>query len=143
MNIQTHFAVIFLTILLKACSPEVEKVIVETYSDGRPGLEQYFEIKGEERVLVRETGYYPEGQKRIEGTYKDGKREGLWRYWYENGNLWSEGYYKADVRHGRSTVWHENGKKYYEGHYTDGERTGKWKFWDEDGKLLKEIDYNK
>ena len=24
------------------------------------------------------------------GTYKDGKRNGLWTNWYENGEKWSE-----------------------------------------------------
>ncbi|MDP2424328.1 MAG: hypothetical protein U1C46_07000 [Bacteroidales bacterium] len=128
--------------LTTSCSHELEKVIVETYPGGSPELEQYFMVKGETRTLVKEIGYYPEGQKRIEGNYLQDKRTGRWTYWYENGNKWSEAEYVAEIRHGKSIVWHENGKKYYEGNYMNGERAGEWQFWDEEGNLTKEIDYN-
>lgn len=139
-------AAIFFQVLVFAittsCSQEPQKVIVQTYPDGAIELEHYYLINGQDSILVKEIGYYPQGQKRIEGSYVEKKRDGHWIYWYENGNKWSEAVYIDDIRHGRSTVWHENGKKYYEGNYSNGERVGKWQFWDEDGNLLKEIDYN-
>lgn len=141
MKTLTH--IIFLIILLQACSPEIERVVVQTYPDGKVELEKFFVIRNNDSVLISEVGYYPEGGKRIEGSYKEGKREGQWTYWFENGNKWSEAIYKADVREGKSTVWHENGNKYFEGSYQAGERVGQWRFWDENGNLLKEINYDK
>ena len=38
--------------------------------------------------------YHPNGIKKEEGTYKDGKKDGLWTYWYENGRKRSEGTFK-------------------------------------------------
>ena len=133
----------FVVVLLYACSPEIERVVVQTYPDGNIELEQYFKFQEWDSILVKEIGYYPDGQKRIEGEYREGKREGKWTYWYNNGNKWSEAVYKAGLRDGKSTVWHENGRKYYEGNYSAGERTGRWRFWDEEGTLLKQGNYDK
>jgi antitoxin component YwqK of YwqJK toxin-antitoxin module len=131
-----------LAAMLFACSPEIERVVVQTYPDGKIELEQYFIFKERDSILVKEIGYYPDGQKRIEGEYHDGKREGQWKYWFSNGNTWSEARYKTDLRNGKSTVWYENGRKYFEGSYRMGERTGRWRFWDEEGNLLKQVNYD-
>lgn len=136
------FLFVIAAILIHACSPEIEKVVVQTYPDGKVELEQYFMFKDRDSILVKEIGYYPDGLKRIEGGYVEGKREGRWTYWFDNGNKWSEAHYKADTRDGKSTVWHENGRKYFEGTYRNGERTGKWRFWDDAGNLMKEVDYD-
>ncbi len=131
-----------LAAMLFACSPEIERVVVQTYPDGKIELEQYFIFKERDSILVKEIGYYPDGQKRIEGEYRDGKREGQWTYWFSNGNRWSEARYKTGLRNGKSTVWYENGRKYFEGSYRMGERTGRWRFWDEEGNLLKQVNYD-
>lgn len=132
-----------LALILHGCSPEIERVVVKTYPDGSVELEQYYLFEKNDSVLIKETGYYADGQKRIEGEFKDGKRDGKWTYWFANGNKWSEARYKNDIREGKSTVWHENGKKYFEGQYRNGERHGNWRFWKENGELLKEINYSK
>ena len=131
-----------IAVVLYACSPEIERVVVQTYPDGKIELEQYFIFKAYDSILVKEIGYYPDGQKRIEGEYRDGKREGQWKYWFSNGNTWSEARYKAGLRDGKSTVWYENGRKYFEGNYRMGERSGRWRFWDEEGSLLKQVNYD-
>jgi antitoxin component YwqK of YwqJK toxin-antitoxin module len=84
---------------------------------------------------------YPTGQIKMEGNELDGKREGKWVSWYENGNIWSETWFKADLKDGITVVWLENGSKYYEGEYHDDNPTGKWTFYDESGNIIKEIQY--
>ena len=37
---------------------------------------------------------YENGEKKLEGSYKDGKKDGLWTYWYENGKKKYEIIYK-------------------------------------------------
>ena len=44
-----------------------------------------------------------------EGDYKDGKKDGLWTYWYENGQKKREENYKGDKRNGLWTWWDEDG----------------------------------
>ena len=54
-----------------------------------------------------------------EGDYKDGKKDGLWTYWYENGQKKREENYKGDKRNGLWTWWYENGQKELEGNVND------------------------
>jgi len=86
------------------------KVIEETYPDGSTKRLCIYKGKGEGRELLKETTYYPNKQAQMEGTYKDGKREGKWTYWYENGKLWSEGTYLKGKSDGKRITYFENGK---------------------------------
>jgi antitoxin component YwqK of YwqJK toxin-antitoxin module len=45
-------------------------------------------------------------QKFYEGSYKNGKREGVWQGWHANGRASSEGMYKNGERHGFWTYWY-------------------------------------
>jgi formylglycine-generating enzyme required for sulfatase activity len=71
-----------------------------------------------------------------EGTYKDGKEDGLWTYWYENGEKKSEGTYKDGELNGLWTDWYENGQKSSEATYKDGEVDGIVIIWYEDGREI-------
>jgi len=66
----------------------------ETYEDGNIKSITYHKKSrtGIEKVKYEE--YYENGQKKWEGTYKDGKEDGLWTYWDENGQKKSEITYK-------------------------------------------------
>jgi len=74
-------------------------------------------------------GWYENGQKKEEGTYKDGKEDGLWTGWYNNGQKELEGTFKDGKPDGLSTLWYKNGQKKQEG--TENE----WTYWNEDGSL--------
>ena len=56
------------------------------------------------------TGWFIDAFK---GNFKDGKEEGVWEYYHENGQLRSKG------------------------QLTDGVQSGYWEWFDEDGKLTK------
>ena len=76
--------------------------------------------------------YYESGQKKEEGTFKDGKEDGLKTWWYENGQKSYEGTFKDGEQQGLHTSWYENGQKENEGILKDGEvikLIGKWN-WD-------------
>ena len=51
---------------------------------------------------------YKNGQKLIEGTYKNGKLDGLETFWYENGHKRSEGTYKDGKIVALYTNWFDN-----------------------------------
>jgi antitoxin component YwqK of YwqJK toxin-antitoxin module len=68
-----------------------------------------------------------------EGNYKDGKRDGKWTHWYEDGLKLSEENYKDGKRDGKWTHWYEDGLKLQEGNYKDGKRDGMWTTWYENG----------
>ena len=88
------------------------------------------------------------GKKEFEGSYKDGKLDGLWTNWYENGQKSSEitykngkqyiiRTYKDGKREGFWTWWYANGQKFYEDVYKDGELIESKK-WDRDGNLIED-----
>ena len=65
------------------------------------------ELQGwQEGVIV----WYKNGQKRSEINYKDGKWDGLWIEWYENGQR-SEINHKDGKRDGLWIEWYENFQK--------------------------------
>jgi len=84
---------------------------------------------------------YRNGQKKSEGNYKDGKRNGKWTWWYENGQMEFEINYKDGEVDGKWTDWFENGQKQLEGNYKDGKRNGKWTSWYENGQKRTEVNY--
>lgn len=131
----------FAFIFLFACSTKPVEVVEDIFPDGTPKTVKYYKSNSKE-VVVKEVLFYEDGQKKLEGAYKNGERTGKWSYWYTNGNLWSQGEYKKGLENGLKTVWHENGQKYYEGHLKDGTRIGIWNFWEKDGTLIKEINYD-
>ena len=70
---------------------------------------------------------------------KQGRRNGTWQRWHDNGAQAESAEYVHNVRHGPSTLFHENGKKAEEGSYEQGEREGLWRAWDESGALVREV----
>lgn len=83
--------------------------------------------------------YYKNGNIKVKGVFKNGKRDGDWSYFYENGKLWSWGVYTEGVRNGASSVYYENGVLRMEGNYFNNKQIGLWKFYNQQGKLLKEV----
>lgn len=136
-----HLLILALSItLLAACNKTTVKK--ELFEDGSIKSEKTFEKIGGEEKLIKEVVYHPNGQKYMEGAYKDNLREGKWTSWYENGTLWSEGEFQAGESHGKTIVFHPNGQLHYEGSFDNGERIGIWTFFDENGIKIKDIDYD-
>ena len=75
-----------------------------------------------------EVTYWPNGQKRRESHYKNGKPDGLTISWYENGQKSSEGHYKNGERDGLETHWDKNGQKSSEYHFKNGKEISRKKF---------------
>ena len=79
------------------------------------------------------TGWHENGQKKYEITYKDDKEDGLWTQWYENGQKEWEGIYKDGKADGLYMRWYENGQKKQESTYKDGELISE-KYWNSKGE---------
>ena len=76
--------------------------------------------------------YYESGQKMSEGTWKDGKLNGLLTGWYENGQKMMEATLKDGAPDGLWTSLYEKGQKQSETIYKNGELITA-ECWDEDG----------
>lgn len=71
----------------------------------------------------------------------DGKRHGLYRSWYDNGQLRHECNYVNSERHRTERCWHENGKLELEHTYLNGKKEGLHRYWHSNGKLWEECNY--
>jgi hypothetical protein len=87
----------------------------------------------ENNQLVKEIGYYSNGQKHYEFYYLNDKlhRENgpARQYWYENGKKCYEDYHLDNKYHREDgpacQYWYENGKKCYEDYYLNGKKVSK------------------
>ncbi|HQQ12452.1 MAG TPA: hypothetical protein PK855_04780 [Bacteroidales bacterium] len=133
---------ILVLILFSACAPKSgdttsKGVIKSHYNGGQPKV-VHTNVHKQDTTLVDEVQYYPSGKKQMEGRLVNGQRDGLWKYYYEDGTLWSEGAYKNGIRHGKSKLFYPGGQKKMEGTYKDGNRNNDWIWWDEDGNTITE-----
>jgi hypothetical protein len=74
-----------------------------------------------------------------EGNYISGKKEGVWREYYDSGELMIEEHYCKGVMHGRFCSFHKNGKVLSEGMFVHGSREGVFRVYDETGKHIKSL----
>ena len=78
---------------------------------------------------------HPNGQKKQEGNFKEGKLDGLYVEWYENGQKAVESNMKNGKPDGVWVNWHENGRKKSEINWKDGIKVeGSAKYWNSKGE---------
>ena len=59
--------------------------------------------------------YHENGQLKTKGNLKDGKQDGLWEQYYGNGQLKFKGIYKDGKIDGLEEHYHKNGRLIYKG----------------------------
>lgn len=108
-------------------------------------VEQVMEPSMKPLVLKHE--YYPNGKVKREASFRDGKREGVWREFDEQGNvIKSQTYNKGALvgegivgtdgkRRGEYNEFYPDSTLRAEGLFIDGLRSGEWKFYYHNGKL--------
>ena len=79
------------------------------------------------------------GNVEVEGSYKDGKPDGLTTFWYETGEKKNHVVYKDNEREGIQIEWHKNGKKKIEQKFNAGKLLSE-NFWDKDGNSVDSLD---
>lgn len=79
------------------------------------------------------TSYWPNGERRSEGHYRDGQMHGPWRFYDEQGRLAGEAVYE-DGR-GIYTAYDGQGRKLRQGPRTGETRQGEWVEWYPDGRV--------
>ena len=123
-------------------TPEPEGVNLEELDirQGLAGSTAY--MKGSDTLYTGEAyKLYPNGQKLIQGSYKDGKKDGLFMEWHKNGQKSTEGNWKDGNEDGLFMGWHKNGEKNSESTYRDGKRDGLYAQWHYNGQNFLENKY--
>ena len=128
----------------------------ESYRNGAPdGLSTEYDETG--RVI--QEGEYVEGKEDgpwfeitgdclIRGTYRDGMRNGMWKYYYldpagagTDSLCFYKGNFIDDNPDGVHTSYWENGKVKDEGRFVNGRKEGDWYKFNSDGTLFMTITY--
>lgn len=79
--------------------------------------------------------YYENGQLRQKGMYTNGKKEGYWESFYRNGQLFYKGEYKNGKKVGLWESYYENETLFYKGEYKAGKEEGEWISFNPDGTV--------
>jgi antitoxin component YwqK of YwqJK toxin-antitoxin module len=74
-------------------------------------------------------------------NWKNGYKDGLQTYWYENGQLFYEGMFVDGRKEGKWTWWYKDGTKEMEKVHKKGKPDGLWRWWNESGELMKSGTY--
>ena len=69
------------------------------------------------------------------GTLRNGKKEGPWVYFYDNGQLMNKENYKDGKRDGPWVRYWDNGQLWNKGNYKDGKVEGPWVYYSRDGSV--------
>jgi len=70
-----------------------------------------------------------------QGSFKDGKKDGLWVEYHDNGQLQEEGTYKDGKMDGPWVSYWDNGQLGSKGTWKDGKREGPWVGYHKDGTV--------
>ena len=80
---------------------------------------------------------------REEGSYFEGFRNGLWKYFYlSNNQLRFEGAFENGQPNGIHTYYYDNGQVKRRGEYKAGTKEGIWEFFEKDGARTVTIEYS-
>tara|TARA_B110000037_G_C16840753_1_gene391670 strand:+ start:218 stop:625 length:408 start_codon:yes stop_codon:yes gene_type:complete len=106
-----------MSIILISCSPD--RVLLNELTD--KGTEEspimYFEGKPFTGVGF---DVYSNGLMMFEANYKNGKLDGLFKFWYLNGQLANSSNYKDGELDGLDKGWYEDGRMEYSFNWKDG-----------------------
>ena len=124
---KTKILFITLLLLIIGCS----KPINEESLISREGVK--YQQDSQKPYSGKVFSLYGNGQKEFEGSYKDGKRDGLWFWLDDIGQKYKEETYKDGELDGLWTYWNYDGQKIRENTYKDDELISS-KCWSDDGE---------
>ena len=113
----------------------------ETYENGNIKGITYHKKTSDRVEKVKYEGYHKNGQKKEEGTYKDGKWDGPYKTYYDNGQPKEEGTVKRGKWDGPYKTYYDNGQIKQEGTYKDGKMDGLMTWWYKTGQKTTEKIY--
>ena len=111
-------------------------------------------LESDMKPLIVQHEYYPNGKVKREASFRDGKNEGVWREFDEQGNVVSSQTYQKGVltgqgivdtdgkRRGRYKEFYPDSTLRAEGLFVEGERSGEWRFYYQTGELQEVGSYN-
>jgi len=94
--------------------------------------------------LLMVEDHFLSGQIQMTGTYRSIRpdyKEGLFTYWYENGNKQAECEYKDNELNGHYSEWYENGSQKTSQYFKKGILNGTYQSWNNDSNPKLNVQY--
>ena len=88
-------------------------------------------------------GFYPNGQIRYEGQFKNDKCKGTFKYYDEQGNLKATNEFDKSGEQAFNKTYAPNGRMIATGYYLNQKKEGEWKYYDEASGQLRLVEDNK
>ena len=82
--------------------------------------------------------HYANGNLQHSGQYESGLMEGVWKYFYEDGQPYLNMTYKRGIMNGLTETFYEDGSLYLKGNSANGKRDGIWTTYKPDGTIESE-----
>lgn len=104
-------------------------------ADGKIGGQIKNEMLIENGKLVWNKAYHPNGQLLLDATFAEGKADGEWKYYREDGSLSRIENFKGGRKHGVTISYYQKGHKQIEEYYENGLLSGpsrSWKYYNKD-----------
>jgi antitoxin component YwqK of YwqJK toxin-antitoxin module len=125
-------------------------IVINLFAFGQNRYDAYNSDISQSKGLMRITkdgelltgivfGSFEDGTLQYEESYKNGKKDGVDKFWYSNGQLRWESYYVNGKIDGVERRWYKNGQMWSEINFKNGEAEGIKKEWSKNGKLTKEL----
>ena len=115
-----------------------------TIKEGNGVFETFYNSGKQKKKISYENGvpngnyfhWNPNGNMRIKGNYKNGKKEGLWMEYFITGQqVYQIINYKNGLKHGEFKEHLKDGKLIIWGNYNNHNKEGKWEYYFENGQL--------
>ena len=87
--------------------------------------------------------FYPNGQLRYEGQFKNDKCKGTFKYYDEQGNLKATNEFDKTGNKALNTTFASNGRVIATGYYVNQKKDGEWKYFDVNSGQLRLVEDNK
>jgi pimeloyl-ACP methyl ester carboxylesterase len=118
-----------------------KRVIDYNYTNHLYHVKDYFE-----NGQIQMDAFYSAFDRHIkEGSqcnYHSNTKEGLYKEWFDNGQIAYEGNYRNGLRNGISTSWYKNGQKEADENWLKGQLHGNTKYWTEKGDLQFDLSFD-
>lgn len=113
----------FIPFLFTVIWSQTIQVVDQFHKDGLPKVVLHYVETNNRLELFQKTTYHANGQKKKDGTYFNGSKDGKWTEWREDGTRMEEKTYENGEKHGVWVHWGKNGKKLKEGKYVQDRKS--------------------
>lgn len=85
--------------------------------------------------------YFPSGELKAEGSFKEGKKEGPWMYYFVNGSIEQRGEYRDGLPTGKWTWYYDSSELLREEYYRKGKEDGSSVEYSKEGTVINQGEY--